>query len=593
MSTPLLLRGPLQQLLVLVLASLLMLEAGARADSTWQHPERLDRGVAAFPNRDGHVYVGWRLLASDPQDVAFEVYRAQTIDGPRKKISAAPIADSTNFVDETANGEKFFYSIRALVKGKSIGESDPVGMDELAGVGGVRKIKLQGAYAAQKIGLGDFNGNGKLDFLIKQPDFNTDPYQMPGYWKPSLEPYKLEAYSHEGEFLWRHDLGWAIETGIWYSPIVVYDLDGDGKAEVYCKAGPPGDPRIPRGMVLSGPEYLVKLDGETGQVLAQIDWPDRSGMGRRDSPEKPDYNYWSRNMLGIAYLDGKRPHLIVLRGTYTLIKIRAYDPGLNLVWSFDSSGDYEPIKGAGTHGLQIADVDGDGRDELIIGAAAINHDGTPLWNTRRGHPDVCYVADIDPDRPGLEVFFGHEWRQPNNGVCVVDARTGETIWGYEGPTTHVHGQGMVADIDPTRPGMEVYGGERDGSQFWLYDAKGNRLSDQSFGKGDLSPRAVWWTDKTHKLIVSRGKMFEYNGPEYGEIRGKIIGIADVFGDWREELIVSVEGEIHIYSTTIPAGSRRPSLLQDRQYRTAVAHQTMGYFYPPTLGKPLFPKGGSQ
>jgi rhamnogalacturonan endolyase len=578
----------MQRVFLVLLAALLTFHPTAGAGSPWQPAERLDRGVVAFPTREGHVYVGWRLLANDPREIAFEVYRSETVSGPRKKISAKPITDSTNFVDETARGEKFFYSVSALVKGKVTEESDPVGVDELASVGGVRKIKLQGAYAAQKIGIGDLNGNGKLDFLIKQPDFNTDPYQMPGYWKPSIEPYKLEAYSHDGKFLWRHDMGWAIETGIWYSPVVVYDLDGDGKAEVYCKGGPPGDPRNPRGMVTSGPEYLLKLDGATGQVLAQMDWPDRSGMGRRESPDKPDYNYWSRSMLGIAYLDGKRPHLVILRGTYTLIKIRAYDPDLNLVWSRDTTGEYDAYKGSGTHGLQVADVDGDGRDELIIGAAAINDDGTPLWNTGRGHPDVCYVADIDPDRPGLEVFYGHEWRQSKNGVCVVDARTGETIWGYEGSTTHVHGQGMVADIDPTRPGMEVYGGERDGSKYWLYDAKGNRLSDQSFGKGDLSPRPVWWTDQTHKLIVSRGKMFEYNGPEYGEIRGRIIGIADVLGDWREELIVSVEGEIHIYSTTIPARSRRPCLLQDRQYRTAVAHQAMGYFYPPTLRGALFP-----
>jgi rhamnogalacturonan endolyase len=454
----------------------------------------------------------------------------------------------------------------------------------------MRVIKLQGNYRAQKVGFGDFNGDGALDYLVKQPDFNSDPYQMPGYWKPSPEPYQLEAYRHDGRFLWRHDMGWAIETGIWYSPIVVYDLDGDGRAEVYCKAGEAGDPRNARGAVTSGPEYLVKLDGQTGKVLARLDWPDRSGMGRKESPDTPDYNYWSRNLLAVAYLDGKRPHLIVERGTYTLIKIRAYDPQLKLVWSLETKGDHENYKGQGTHGMQVADIDGDGRDELVIGAAAIDDNGRPLWTTGRGHPDVCCVGDVDPGRPGLEVFYGHEWKQENNGVCLVEARTGRTIWGYEGRTKHVHGQGMLADIDPAHPGMECYGGEKDGSQFWLYDARGNRLSDRALGGKDLSPRAVWWTDQPHKAIVSGERMFEYGGKELGEVKGRIIAIADVLGDWREEFVISVEGGIQIHSTTFPATTRRVCLMQDRQYRTDVARQTMGYFYPPQPGGAPLPEG---
>ena len=121
-------------------------------------------------------------------------------------------------------------------------------------------IPLSGDYDFQQVGVGDLDGDGALEYIIKQPNFNTDPYQQPGYWKPSTTTYKIEAYKLDGTMLWRYDMGWSIEAGIWYSPWVVYDVDGDGKAEVYCKGGE-GDPRDEKGLVLTGPEYLVKLDG--------------------------------------------------------------------------------------------------------------------------------------------------------------------------------------------------------------------------------------------------------------------------------------------------------------------------------------------
>jgi hypothetical protein len=419
---------------------------------------------------------------------------------------------------------------------------------------------------------------------------------------------------------------------MWYSPVVVYDIDGDGRAEIYCKAGPV-DPseivRHPKGMVTGGPEFLVKLDGATGRELARIPWPDRSGIvNTRQPSEMADYNYQSRNLLGVAYLDGKRPHLIVERGTYTLIKVRAYDPGLKLVWSFDTKGEFENYSGQGTHGMQVADIDDDRRDEVIIGAAAIDDDGTPLWTTGRGHPDACYVGNIDPARPGMQIFFGHEWRQTRDGLCLVDARSGQTIWGYGGPTIHIHSTGMVADIDPTRPGMEVYGGEANGTQFWLYDARGVRIGNKPMA--GLAPKAVWWDDGPTKLVVAGGKIFRFKPPTEAEVaelqeitlratasdvvrnltqpkgpskrsvtelwpgyvgetigglQGTIVGITDCLGDWREELIVSDAGEFRVYSTTIPATTRRVCLMQDRQYRTSVARQMMGYFYPPILGRP--------
>lgn len=582
--------------------------------STLAGIEHLDRGLVAFPSGENSVYIGWRLLASDQPEAGFDVYRRDPSNGTVITLNSAPITTSTNFVDTQPGTDRgrSTYAVRPAGSGPAeLAEFVP--LDDASAIGGVRRLRLQGDYAAQKVALADLDGDGRLDYVIKQPAFNVDPYFRA--WRKSPSPYQIEAYSHDGTFLWRHDMGPGIETGIWYSPFVVYDIDGDGYAEVYAKAGPADDPRDATGKVTTGAEYLVKLDGRTGKELARLEWPARDDVPGRWH-DMDAYSYYSRNLMGVAYLDGQHPHLIVERGTYTLIKIRAYDPALNLRWSFETRPpDYDGFRGQGTHGMQLADIDADGRDEVIIGAAAIDDDGRGLWSTGRGHPDTCYVGDIDPVRPGLEIFYTHEYPQQNDGLNLVDARTGATLWGYQGATVHVHGQGFAGDIDASRPGMEVYGGEKDGWRYWLYDARGTRIGDYSLG--GLAPHPVWWTAGPAKAIFARDRIFTFNPPPpgthlpntggpvfsgpkpaagipahaiaetHGKLDGTIIAIGDFLGDWREEVVVSSDGELSIHSTTLPAESRRRCLLQDRQYRTAVATQTMGYLYTPiTGGQPL-------
>lgn len=538
--------------------------------------EKLDRGIVALPRGEGHVYVGWRFFADDPPNLMFEVYRAAEPSGPFERL--AIVRETSNYVDLLAGDKTWYYTVTPYGQPPQPAHAVKVNAGEPPRQ--YLSLKLQGNYKAQKIGLGDFDGDGRLDYLVKQPDFNTDPYQQQGYWKKSETTYKLEAYRHDGTFLWRHDMGWAIEAGIWYSPIVVYDLDGDGKAEVYCKAGE-GDPREPTGHVRSGPEYLIKLDGLTGKELQRIPWPSRDGL--------EDYNYYSRNLLGVAYLDGQNPSLIIIRGTYRLIKVQALNAKLEQIWYWESAGEYQSYRGQGMHGMHAADVDGDGRDEIILGAAVLDDNGKGLWNTRKGHPDVCYVADIDPNRPGLEIFYGIEPGRQSNTVCLVEARTGKQIWGNPEITVHVHGQGMVGDIIPDEPGMECYAGEaKGGSNYWLYAASGKLINRENMG--ELSPKAIYWLDGSTKMIARgggrNGRILRYGGETVGEFQGTIIGVADCIGDWREELITALEGEIRIYTTTTPSNYRRPCLMQDRLYRNDVAVQTMGYFYPPQLGAPL-------
>jgi hypothetical protein len=229
-----------------------------------------------------------------------------------------------------------------------------------------------------------------------------------------------------------------------------------------------------------------------------------------------------------------------------------------------------------------ADVDSDGKDEVVIGTAALDHDGTALWHTGLGHNDVGYIADIDPDRPGLEIFYGIETRSAKHGTCLVDAATGEIIWGYTGSTVHVHSQGMIGDIDPNYPGIECYAGEaKGGSKYFLWSAQGERLSDQNLW--GLAPRAVWWDHDELKEINYDGQLFKYQADTLQQIEGKVLLVADIVGDWREEIITSLPGELRVYSTNIPTTTQKVCLMQNRQYRLGVADASMGYFYPPQLG----------
>lgn len=540
--------------------------------------EQIDRGLVALAKDRGEIFVSWRLLKSDPEKISFNVYRREVLSGALTRVNEKPISKSTNFLDNTAApGAPYCYHVRPVINGKEGKVSKVFFVRAFPFAIPYIQILLQGDYTARNVAIADLDSDGAYDYIIKQPDFNTDPWREPGYWRRSRETYKIEAYTSQGRFLWRYDMGWAIEAGTWYSPYIVYDLDCDGRAELYAKAGE-GDPREIDGHVLAGPEYLVKIDGLRGELVRKIPWLSRDGFDT--------VSHVTRNFLALAYLDGKQPSLIMQRGTYGTIKTRAFDADLKEIWYWEASGADEKYQGQGQHGLISADIDQDRRDELVIGSAVLDDNGKALWTTGLGHPDVGYVADIDPERPGLEIFYGIEPAREENGVCLVEARTGKIIWGYKGRTKHVHSQGMVGDIDASQPGMECYAGESDRSQFWLYSAQGKLLSDKSIGT--LAPRAVWWDADLQKEIECNGKIFDYNGGTIMKIEGRVIGIADCLGDWREEIITSLPGEIRIYSTTIPTDSRRICLMQDRQYRLGVTAASMGYFYPPQIGGVLMP-----
>ncbi|MDR2704552.1 MAG: hypothetical protein LBC02_02120 [Planctomycetaceae bacterium] len=527
--------------------------------------EKLDRGLVALKTVDG-VYLSWRLLKDDKPDTGFHVYRINP-DGKEIKLTDKPITKTTDFIDKTVpnngNCQWFVQTDKNSTKTNTVTATNKPYLS----------IPLKNEKSFQYIAFADLDGDGRLDYVIKSPNSNIDPYI--NYWKASPGTFRLQAYNAEGQFLWEKDLGWGIEQGIWYSPYIVADLDGDGCAEVAVKTVPQDiDPRNVTGRVYSGAEYLSILDGKTGKERTKIDWTERNGLG---------YNLSCRNQLCVAYLDGKTPAIIVLRGTYTRMVAIAYqfhNNKLEELWRFDNRWQRE-LWGQGAHTTHAVDLDGDGRDEVILGSTVLDDDGSVLWCTKLGHPDHVYIGDLDPQRLGLEVFYGIETRQPKNGICMVDSKTGEFIWGVDFPTTHIHAQGFCSDIDVSQPGYELWNGERDSEELrWLRNVKGEVLDvPKQFPRKNLSPDAVWWDADWQREMINGGYPVDF--PSYEKVdtvrfEGSVRLIGDVLGDWREEVVTSQDGEIRIYTTTIPATDRRNTFLQDPNYRATLRENTMGY-----------------
>lgn len=551
--------------------------------------ERLGRGLVALPRSDGTVYLSWRLLVDDSDDTAFNVYREGT--GGMVKLNDAPITRTTDFVDSTSDRRiDNVYVVRQLEGGtegaSSVGamvKADPEVKPYLS-------IPLDSDETTfHKVAIGDLNGDGRYDFVIKTPNSTIDPYHTSRYWRPSEATYKLEAYLADGTFLWRRDLGWNIESGAWYSPYIVYDFDGDGLAEVAVKTGPEDvDLREPKsgalygpGRVMRGPEYVSILNGMTGEETVRADWPSREGVGT--------YSHVSRNLMAVAYLDGKTPCIILERGTYTVQKLVAlqYFAGrLGELWSWDST--QEPgglYYGQGDHYMHAVDVDDDGRDEIVIGAAVIDDNGVGLWSSGLGHSDNVWVGDIDPSRPGLEIYLGIEGSREKgslrNGISLRDAKTGEILWGLDRPTYHVHSSGLVSDIDLSFPGMEAYSGEKDHPDRWLHSAQGELIADRETFNAGLHPKAVYWDASTDRELLLRERIWSYPDETLAEyVEGHQVAWLDLHGDWREEIITAMPGELRIYSTPIAARDRRVTLVQDALYRSGVAHFSMGYHQQP-------------
>jgi hypothetical protein len=555
--------------------------------------ESISRGVVAVAV-DGGVFVSFRLLGTDPADVSFHVYRGSM------RVTTEPLKGATMFVDKPGD-KSAKYSVAAMSGGMEGPRSAEVAV--LAQNYLTVPLQTQSGYTPNDASVADLDGDGEYEIVLKQEQMPRDNSQA-GQTGQTL----LEAYELDGKLLWRINLGRNIREGAHYTQFIVFDLDGDGRAEVACKTGDGtkdakgkvigdanADHRNSDGYVLSGPEYLTVFDGQTGAEISTVDYVPARG---KVSDWGDDYgNRVDRFLAGVAYLDGKRPTLLMARGYYTRTVIAAWDlKDKKLVqrWVFDSNANgNSKFAGQGNHNLSIADVDGDGKQEIVYGGMAVDDDGKGLWSTGYGHGDALHVSDLDPTKPGLEVFRIQE-RADAQGAHLLQAADGKLIFAKpsqsgggddgEGP-----GRGVAADILASNPGAEMWavGG---GVAKQLWDAKGGNLGRQP-GSCNF---VVWWDGDAQRELLDGNHIDKYgpssdmrlltaDGCESNNgTKSNPALSADLFGDFREEVMwrTSDNKSLRIYTSTIPTELRVPTLMHDPQYRAAIAWQNVGYNQPP-------------
>lgn len=531
--------------------------------------EKLGRGLVAVRFSKDDVYLSWRLLKEDPKDITFNIYRS-TEGNAFQRLNEAPIDKTTDYLDKGAPLDKDNqWQVMPVINGKE-GEGDIVFLAAQSPIRQYLSFKLESdseRRGVHKIGIGDLDGDGEYDFVVKRPNGITDPGQV----RKSPTTFKVEGYKQNGELLWCKNLGWSIELGTWYSPMIVYDFNGDGIAEVAIKTAE-GDFRDGDGKVLSGPEFCSVWSGKTGKEITRVEW-----IPRGNSSDWGDTagNRMNRNMMGIAYLDGKTPSILVLRGIYGLMKMDAWflkENQLYKSWSWTNERAGWKYQGQGQHSIHVADIDGDGKDEILNGSIAIDHDGRILWSTGLGHGDRFYISDIDPFHPGLEVWYSYEDPHPQNGVSLWDAKTGALLFGTQTETGDDQvDRALVADIDPEYPGMECWATD------FFFSAQGKIINEKCPPLDGL----VWWDADPLRELQVRNRIFKWKGATLTDkIEGRVMNWVDIIGDWREEIVTYQNDEIRIYTTAIPATDRRVCLMQDSLYRIDVALKAMGYDQPP-------------
>ncbi len=567
--------------------------------------EPLDRGVVAVSQGDQTVYVGWRMLGTDPDEIAFNVYRT-TGAGEPKRLNDEPITRSTDYVDHAADlSQPNSYFVRPVLQGQEQAASASFTLPADAPVRQYLSIPLQTleGHTPNDASAGDLDGDGQYEIVIKQEMRGRDNSQS-GFSGQS----KLEAYTLEGDFLWRINLGPNIREGAHYTPWVVYDLDSDGRAEIACKTADGtvdgtgtviGDANPSyvndSGRILDGPEFLTLFDGRTGAALATTQYipprGDIGGWGGVGGNGGNDHygNRVDRFLACVAYLNGRRPSLVMCRGYYGRSVLAAWDwrdGNLTSRWVFDSAEPgLEKFSGQGNHNLSVADVDADGRDEIVYGAMVVDDDGTGLYSTGLRHGDALHVSDLDPTRPGLEVWGIHENEAHDCGfgAAMYDAATGEILWGKD-PGRDV-GRGVAADIDPEHFGAECWGGSGG-----LYGCNGEPIGPSPSSANFL----CWWDGDLLRELLDGNWIEKYGGPTLLTAFGCVANngskstpalSADLFGDWREEVLWRTQDgkELRIFTTTIPSSHRFRTLMHDPQYRLSIAWQNVGYNQPPHVG----------
>ena len=585
--------------------------------------EKLSRGLIGIPTEEG-MYFSWRMTLEDAAGLQFDLYRSSN-GGAEVKLNKEPIDRTSDFLDRTVDytvdnrwtlkattGEVATWT---RLKGEKRNPylSIPICKPEDGEIAGEPFT-----YTANDCSVGDLDGDGEYEIILKWSPSNSKRPPQRGFTGNTY----LDAYKMDGTRLWRIDLGPNVRSGAATTNFLVFDFDGDGCAEICCKTGDgtvdglghrigdaqadwrTWDKKSPTyGKIVNGPEYLTVFEGRTGKELDSKEYiPTRypldgwGGVGGNCGNDNTGGRS-DRFTAGVAFLDGKTPSPIMVRGWYGRTVVAAWtftNGALKHTWTFDSAAPgWEAYSGMGNHSVTVADFDGDGCDEICVGAMTVDHDGKGLFTTGLRHGDALHAGRFIPSRQGMQVFGVHENEGDNEivkrtpAVAMFDGATGEIIW--QDGLGQDAGRGVAADIDPRYDGAECWcniGGLRRGDTgeiisnrkpdscnftiYWDADPLAELLDHVSISKWN------WNAESTDLLLKAEG-VVSNNGT-----KGNPCLSGDILGDWREEVIWPSEDqtELRIYSTTIPAVDRRATWMNDRQYRLAIAWQNVAYNQPP-------------
>lgn len=580
--------------------------------------EDLNRGVVAAYTGSG-VLVSWRSLATDADGTTFKLYKNGTFvadisetDATNYFVSGATSSDSFT-VDTFVNGTMTeFANAATMIGNKNSGQSGAymdIPLDTPA-----NQTMPDGStcyYTPNDASVGDVDGDGEYEIILK---WNPSNAQDNSNSTVTTGTVFLDCYKMDGTKLWRINLGINIRAGAHYTQFMVYDFDGDGKAELMCKTADGTydgkgvcigsstvDNRSSGGTILTGNEYLTLFDGETGAALDTINY--EPSRGTQDKSTWGD-NYGNRSeryLAAVAYLDGKTPSAIFCRGYYTRAAVVAYNVVNKKIvkqWMYDTGfNSSDGAYGQGNHSVVVMDVDQDGKDEIVYGSCCFESDGTLKWSTGLGHGDCMQAGDLFPDREGLEIFQVHEevWCAE-----VHDAATGEILWRVNGSDDV--GRGIALNMSSAYSGME-FASVADGLIYY-WDSKTNSVQSTGYAWTDKikwsQNSAVWWDGTLERSSLDRtmvekmdvGRQFTGDGCSYNNsTKANACLTADIFGDWREEMIFqtaytagseSAAGTyaLRVCETTYTTETKLFTLMHDSQYRTGVAIENVAYNQAP-------------
>jgi rhamnogalacturonan endolyase len=564
--------------------------------------EKLGRGVVAVRSSADSVFISWRYLECDPENIAFDIYRNE------KKLNIQPVIQTTYWYDKYTGTGEAEYRVIPTITGCPAAKTilpvnAPVGYINIPlqkPEGGITPDEKTYSYSANDASIGDVNGDGEYELFLKWDPTNAHDNAHDGYTGPVF----IDCINLKGELLWRINLGKNIRAGAHYTQFMVYDLNGDDKAEIVVKTSDgtmdgqgnvigdaQADHRSPKGHILSGAEYLTVFDGETGREIHTIPYVPQRGdpMSWGDN----EANRSERYLACIAYLDGIHPTVVMCRGYYTRSVLAAFDfkdGKLTQRWVFDTQKtEWKDYAGQGNHNLRVGDVDGDGCDEIIYGQMAVNNDGTGLYTTRMGHGDALHLTAFFPDDRRLQIWSCHENKR--DGTTLRDAATGKVLVQVKSPIDV--GRCMAADIDSTHNGVEMWSWESGG----LLSAKGKVITTNI--KNFSVNMGIWWDGDLCRELLDKNHIQKYDSDKkqcyiYHTFERAVSNNGtkatpaiqgDLVGDWREEVLLRTpdNNSLRLYISTEPTRYRFHTFLHDPVYRISLATQNVAYNQPTQPG----------